>query len=109
MNAHHPELGSNKTNRAGSQIVNLIKDVPQIKILSPAEPTHIRGGRLDYSMTNITGHSIKSFMEDCLLSDHFALVTEIKVERPSPPIPQEHWDFKKPIGNYFRKSIEKPY
>lgn len=58
MNAHHPELGSNKTNGARKQIVDLLNDVPQIKIVSPPTPTHIQGGRLDYSITNIHGKYI---------------------------------------------------
>jgi len=60
--------------------VKLLENTDDSKILNPNEETHVTGGRLDYSCRYGDGDTT-SRAERGLASDHWALVTEIKIQQ----------------------------
>lgn len=78
FNARNPLLGSEGvvTNPNGKALYNFINDNSFAKLVGSSEPTHARGGRIDYVCMFGDFCSVKSFVSDELYSDHFALVID---------------------------------
>ena len=76
MNSRHTQLGGTQCNKNGPHLLNYI-DINEFTIYSPNEPTHILGGRLDYSMGfGLDTSRVKCKLVYELTSDHTAIITE---------------------------------
>lgn len=83
FNGHHRDLLERPQNSAGNHmgrhITELLGEIPEISLVSPKEPTHDKGGRLDLTFTNTAAaHRTTTLIEDALHSDHSSLITTIQ-------------------------------
>ena len=84
LNARHNKLGSlgNFCNENGRRWFNYINHCEDIRVLGENEPTHGKGGRLDYiSMYRDPYRRCLVELVDTLISDHFALKATIDVSK----------------------------
>lgn len=54
FNAHHPHLNPNigKVNPAGTQIISLLQQMPEVTLVAEPQATHVRGGTLDLTLVS---------------------------------------------------------
>lgn len=78
FNARSPLLGSegNVTNPSGKDLYNFINDNSSAKLVGCNDPTHIRGGRIDYVCMFGDFCSVETNVSNELITDHFALVID---------------------------------
>lgn len=83
LNARHRELGTTGSqNKNGHVLKSIVDSLESVKILGNPEPTHVRGGRIDYAMLfNMEEFNGSARVLSILVSDHFALSITINVEK----------------------------
>ena len=84
LNARHNELGSlgNYCNENGRRWYHYINNCEDIRVMGEKEPTHGKGGRLDYiSLYKDPYRRCLVELVDTLISDHFALKAVIDVSK----------------------------
>lgn len=82
FNARNPLLGSegNTNNPSGKNLYNFINDNSCAKLVGCRDPTHVRGGRIDYVCMFGNFCSVKSSVSNELVTDHFALIIDCLFE-----------------------------
>ena len=83
LNARHKNLGSTGSqNRNGHALNSILGSIDNVKMLGNDEPTHVRGGRIDYALLfNMADYRAKAEVIKDLLSDHFAIMVFLKIEK----------------------------
>ena len=83
INARHERLGTmGASNANGRGWIHFLEELDNINILGDAEPTHLRGGRLDYAILfNMCGIIANANVVGDLVSDHFALSVSIHIDK----------------------------
>ena len=83
LNARHKNLGSTGSqNHNGIILISFLSSIEDAKVLGAGEPTHLKGGRLDYAVIfNMLDVQAESKVVDTLLSDHFAIEVKLHVDK----------------------------
>ena len=108
FNAHHNILGSDRQNRSGQHLAEVMDTVPEATLLNTGEPTHIHGGILDlsYSSPHLS-HGAKWDIHDSLASDHFAITVTINSPKLASPEFVPRWNTRKADWPRFREELLK--
>ena len=109
FNAHHPSLHSprDKMNETGRHVAFILEEVPEIKILNNGDPTHRDGGRLDLTfVSEVLARDADWRVHPTLTSDHFGVVTALRVKLPPRVVLPPRWNTKKADWLTFQKVIE---
>ncbi|XP_069992820.1 uncharacterized protein [Penaeus vannamei] len=93
FNAHDPlwnnpsTSSAHKTCTSGHHLIRLLRDFPQVSLISKRTSTHMRGGVLDLLFVSTPLSSLMTWsLHSYLASDHFAVTVTIDTPRiPSPP------------------------
>ena len=85
LNARHFNLGSTGfQNHNGIVLNSFLEGAENVTVLGKGEPTHIKGGRLDFGIIfNMSGVQANLSVISTLLSDHFALSIGLDIEKIS--------------------------
>ena len=85
LNARHHKLGSQGSqNKNGFVLYNILESLDNVRVLGNGEPTHIRGGRIDYALLfNMYEYRADALVVGDLLSDHFAMEVSLGMEKNS--------------------------
>ena len=83
LNAHHRTLETiGSPNRNGFVLHSILNSLNNVHVLGNKEPTHIRGGRIDYVLLfNMAEYEAVASVVGDLVSDHFALETILGIQR----------------------------
>ena len=83
LNARHNNLGTKGfQNRNGIALNCLLDSIEDVKVLGNGEPTHVKGGRLDYAILfNMLEVQADFKNVDTLLSDHTAINVRLHLEK----------------------------
>ena len=111
FNAHHPRINLNlgKTNEAGSHIMRLLDQMPEITLVNEPEPTHVRGGTLDLTLVSTDLYpNLRWEVHSTLTSDHFAITLQVGLRTPEQVlIPPPRWNLKKINWKRFQEELDK--
>ena len=113
LNARHKNLGSiGSQNHNGIILNNFLSSIEDAKVLGAGEPTHVKGGRLDYAVIfNMLDVQAESKVVDTLLRDHFAIEVKLHVDkmcfvnnRKRYSIKDgQHCDFKEKVSKWYKE------
>ena len=108
FNAHHPILKSvSRTNPTGIHLANILEEEPGVRLLNNGDATHRDGGRLDLTLTSEEMTAGASWwVHPTLTSDHFGIVTTLRLELPPSPVLPPRWDTKRADWLLFRRTVE---
>lgn len=84
LNARHPSLGSegNFCNRNGKRWFEYMHNCESVRMIGENEPTHAKGGRLDYiCLFQDQYRQCSVEIIDTLYSDHYALLASLNVQQ----------------------------
>lgn len=107
LNARHTSLGTvGSINANGVKWLQFLQDHPDTCLLGNNEPTHIRGGRLDYAcVLNSQGIMGEARVVRELLSDHFALNVELPLGKKQVHFQRKRLNINKDMKNYFIQNM----
>lgn len=108
FNARHSKLGSlgNTINGNGRKWYKYLNGCEDLRLIGNPQPTHLRGGRLDYAC--LYGDPYRDCtMEivDSLLSDHFALKVELNTQQRSYTASRKRLNLQAEDKGHFIKSV----
>ena len=111
LNARHHNLGTVGTpNKNGHILYNLLECIDDVKILGSDEPTHVRGGRIDYAfLFNMIDYAGDAAVVKDLLSDHFAIHATLVVEKLMFNIKRKIYNLKDDDISDFKNRIAEWY
>lgn len=108
FNAHHRNFGSRQQNRNGHHIVEVMANLPEVKLLNSKEPTHIAGGILDLTFISDTLlQEAKWGLHPHLSSDHFATCTTLNFPQLQRPAHVPKWKIKEANWSSFRDAFQR--
>ena len=83
LNARHRSLENfGSPNRNGRVLHSILDSLDNVRILGNKEPTHVRGGRIDYVLLfNMSEYEAAASVVGDLVSDHFALEANLGIRR----------------------------
>lgn len=111
MNARHPNLGTlGISNRNGNVLHNILNSLDDVKVLGIDEPTHVRGGRLDYAIlfNMVSCEGCAEIVRD-LLSDHFAIRVSLDIEKIVYDKSRKVYHLKDDKTDDFKKKVSEWY
>ena len=114
FNAHDPEIPENCSrayNTSGKRVKEILKNNPDITLLSNGESTHVNGGQTDLWMcsTNMRSRVLKDVkISGHYHSDHFVSFVDIKVENGcvNSRFPKVRFQFNKADWGGYVKTLD---